>query len=72
MERDPFILPDYEEKFEIDFEEPTIYWECEIIKCMGVWKLTPRSKNEKIIIIRWVDKNKGDEIKRYNKFYFKN
>ena len=83
MERDPSTLPVCEEKFEIDFEEPTVYWdnvsgkplkaekvqaarleECEVIKSMGVWEPIPRPKNEKVITTRWVDVNKGDEIKR--------
>ena len=82
MERDPSTLPVCEEKFEIDFEEPTVYWdnvsgkplkaekvqaarleECEVIKSMGVWEPIPRPKNEKAITTRWVDVNKGDEIK---------
>ena len=82
MERDPSTLPVCEEKFEIDFEEPTVYWdnvsgkplkaekvqaarleECEVIKSMGVWEPIPRPKNEKVITTRWVDVNKGDEIK---------
>ena len=37
--------------------------ECEVIETMGVWEVIPRPKNEKVITTRWVDVNKGDEIK---------
>ena len=82
MEQDPSTLPVCEEKFEIDFEEPAVYWdnvsgkplkaekvraarleECEVFETMGVWEVIPRPKNEKVITTRWVDVNKGDEVK---------
>lgn len=38
--------------------------ECDVITSMGVWEVIDRPPGEKVITTRWVDVNKGDEIKK--------